>query len=1053
MIYKYILIITLLVNFLQGNANKEIKDISALVAPHLYELNNDSLENILENYLKDNQNIKYLILYDTLVNKKYLSYYKNKEKVIKNSFNPKQLNFNCEKVSIDIRYKNEKIGSLEICKENDNALNLTKEEKQWLEKNKVIKVHNEYDWAPFNFNERKTAKGYSIDYIKLLAQSLGLELEFVTGTWNESLQKAYNKKIDVMLNIAKTKQRQKYLSYVGIYARNITSILTKKNRDDISNIDSLLGKKVSVVEGFIYEKFLEENYPKIKIIKYKNTLDSIKAVIYDEVDATLGKTANLNYIMNENVIKGLKYTADVKANDPEMENLYIAVRNDEPTLHSLLKKAMQKVSIEEMDKLKLKWFNQKRRVQFTKEEYKWLDKKRVIRYSEVNWKPLAIIEKNSMTGIIGDYLNIVAEATGIEFEFVPSNSWPEVLEKFKNKEIDLVPGIGDTKEETSLGAVSKKYATFPMVIVSNESINYIDSLDDIKNKVLSIPKFYTSYNYIKEIYPNIKIIETENIFDALLNVSNKDADIFLGHLAPTIYYMTKIGKDNLKIVGNSGVNFKHHFLINPELTEFLSITNKVFDSLTQKERDKIYNGWIDVKVKQNLGFSLKKILSYLLPLLFIILLIILIIIYWNRKLKILVDKKTADIFSKKQELQSLVDSFDRNVIFVQTDLNGIITHPSKAFCEISKYSESELKGQGSNIVRHPDSDEKLFKELWQTIKAQKRWSGEIKNMAKDGTTYWLYSKIEPAYNKSLEFIGFKAISQDITNRKIVESLSKNLEKKVEERTFDLQKAKSEIELMHQNTKDSIEYASLIQSSLIPSNDLFKKHFSDSFQLWEPKDIVGGDIYLFEELNDNECILMLIDCTGHGVSGAFVTMLVKAIERQIIAFIKNNNEKVSPAKILSIFNKSMKHLLKQETADSISNVGFDGSIIYYNKKEKIIKFSGAELPLIFTYNKKVNIIKGNRHSVGYKKSQASYTFDEHEVEVQKGMTFYLASDGYWDQNGGKKGFPFGKRSFLKLLEKYSLYPLSKQKELLTNDLFLYQNKNERNDDITIIGFKI
>ena len=117
-----------------------------------------------------------------------------------------------------------------------------------------------------------------------------------------------------------------------------------------------------------------------------------------------------------------------------------------------------------------------------------------------------------------------------------------------------------------------------------------------------------------------------------------------------------------------------------------------------------------------------------------------------------------------------------------------------------------------------------------------------------------------------------------------------------------------IRQMNQHVKDSIEYASLIQSALIPSDESFEKYFKDYFSIWEPKDIVGGDIYLVEELrSDEECLIILADCTGHGVPGAFVTMLVKAIERQIAAIIKNNNFiEVSPNWILSYFNKTIKN---------------------------------------------------------------------------------------------------------------------------------------------------
>jgi PAS domain S-box-containing protein len=265
---------------------------------------------------------------------------------------------------------------------------------------------------------------------------------------------------------------------------------------------------------------------------------------------------------------------------------------------------------------------------------------------------------------------------------------------------------------------------------------------------------------------------------------------------------------------------------------------------------------------------------------------------------------------------------------------------------------------------------------------------------------------------------------------------------------------SKLNSLYKHTQDSIEYASLIQGALIPEPDIFGNYFNDFFSVWRPKDIVGGDIYLFEELRDkDECMLMVIDCTGHGVPGAFVTMLVKAIERQIVANIKNSEDIVSPSKILSIFNKSMKHLLKQDVADSVSNAGFDGAILYYNKKEKIIRFSGAELPLFYVNENGVNTIKGSRHSVGYKKCDAKYIYEEHTVDVKEGMKFYLATDGYFDQNGGKKGFPFGKKVFKSIILKHQDKDMKIQKEILLDNLKEYQGKEEVNDDITLIGLEI
>jgi|GEM_PF-694610 len=288
---------------------------------------------------------------------------------------------------------------------------------------------------------------------------------------------------------------------------------------------------------------------------------------------------------------------------------------------------------------------------------------------------------------------------------------------------------------------------------------------------------------------------------------------------------------------------------------------------------------------------------------------------------------------------------------------------------------------------------------------------------------------------------------------------KESEKKQDELFIQMGNAKEEIESSHKHTKDSIEYAALIQGALIPNNQLFINNFKDYFVIWEPKDTVGGDIYLFEELRDqDEYLLMFIDCTGHGVPGAFVTMLVKAVEREVISKIMHDkNIEVSPAWIMGYFNKTLKKLLKQENIDSLSNAGWDGGIIYYNRRTQILKFAGAETPLFYVdTDGTFNIIKGNRYSVGYKKCDSNYQYKETILEVKEGMKFYCTTDGYLDQNGGEKDFPFGKKRFGNIIKQKHNENMIKQQSIFLNEMMEYEDmipNNDRNDDMTVIAFEI
>lgn len=280
-----------------------------------------------------------------------------------------------------------------------------------------------------------------------------------------------------------------------------------------------------------------------------------------------------------------------------------------------------------------------------------------------------------------------------------------------------------------------------------------------------------------------------------------------------------------------------------------------------------------------------------------------------------------------------------------------------------------------------------------------------------------------------------------------EDLIENLDEKVREKTRILEELNQEI-------TDSIQYASLLQTAIIPSIEKLKNKFEDTFVIWQPKDIVGGDVYLFEELrNQDEYLLMVIDCTGHGVPGAFVTMLVKAIEREVIAKIMMDDSDVNPAVILQHFNHTIQKLLCQEDSESVANAGFDGGIVYINKKEKFLRFSGAQTPLFYIQDDELKMIKGDRSSIGYQKNKKSIEFKNHEVDLSKQTWIYLTTDGYPDQTGGEKGLMFGKKKFKKILTENYQLPFDQQKELLLSIMKNYQKDRERKDDMTIVGLKL
>jgi len=252
--------------------------------------------------------------------------------------------------------------------------------------------------------------------------------------------------------------------------------------------------------------------------------------------------------------------------------------------------------------------------------------------------------------------------------------------------------------------------------------------------------------------------------------------------------------------------------------------------------------------------------------------------------------------------------------------------------------------------------------------------------------------------------------------------------------------------------DSIRYAQLIQSSLLPNPENIKTFVPDSFFIWMPRDIVGGDFIFtdYSETGDNEygcLIISIIDCTGHGVPGAFMTMIAAFGLKKII----RDEGWHDPARILKRLSFIVKTTLQQDTDYALSDDGLDAAFCLIKPHEKSLTFAGAKLPLVLIYNDKVTVIKGDRKSIGYKKSDLNFNFTNHTINIRPGMSFYMFSDGFVDQLGEKEDRRFGTRRFRELLSENAHLPFETQRDRLLQAFEMHRGGNEIQDDVTVVGF--
>ncbi|HEY0029456.1 MAG TPA: SpoIIE family protein phosphatase [Bacteroidia bacterium] len=260
--------------------------------------------------------------------------------------------------------------------------------------------------------------------------------------------------------------------------------------------------------------------------------------------------------------------------------------------------------------------------------------------------------------------------------------------------------------------------------------------------------------------------------------------------------------------------------------------------------------------------------------------------------------------------------------------------------------------------------------------------------------------------------------------------------------------KDVIEEKNKSITDSIRYAQYIQESILPDDDMIYSVLRESFVLYCPKDIVSGDFYWIVAVEDYVYVAA-VDCTGHGVPGAFMSMLGhNALSNSIKHFSTPGTSEV-----LSFLQQEVRELFRNNFHSSNVRDGMDISLVRIDRKNMKLQFSGANNPVCYIRNNLFTECKGNKVGISAHNENSNVVFTQHEIELQKGDAVYLFSDGYADQFGGAKGKKFKYKQFQELILKNHLLPMNEQKDVLFNAMEAWKGNLEQIDDVLVIGFRI
>jgi len=297
-------------------------------------------------------------------------------------------------------------------------------------------------------------------------------------------------------------------------------------------------------------------------------------------------------------------------------------------------------------------------------------------------------------------------------------------------------------------------------------------------------------------------------------------------------------------------------------------------------------------------------------------------------------------------------------------------------------------------------------------------------------------------------IGLGYVIINIRERNLIKQ-QEFLEKELKARTKQVRKQKEEIEIINRDITDSINYAQRIQFSVLPSSSTLLEHCSDAFIFYRPRDIVSGDFYWFDFFPElNRLLIVCADSTGHGVPGAFMSL----IGTTLIKDIAMRPDVYTPADILYCLDENIQSVLNQNRDSEHANDGMDIIVCEINTKTYLTKISSAMRPVIVYQNGIPTIYKSNRSSIGGQQIENKF-FETNELKLSKGDTIYMFTDGYTDQFGGPIGKKFKMNRLQTIINDVYKRNMNEQHHAIKEHFDLWRGSVNQVDDVLMIGVRL
>ena len=486
-------------------------------------------------------------------------------------------------------------------------LDLTSTELYYLKQHPTLTVANLDSFPPFNFIDKGKPAGYTVEYMQLMGNVLGVKIEFISGKpWPHYLELLKNGKLDIFPHIAVTNERESYVDYTNFNHITYLTGFAVRQTSSITSMKELKGKTIAVTQKSFLHNYLKNNFPEIDLFLTQSTRQAIDAISQEKAFAVIDSLPTLNYHIRKDWRSNLKIVDINDLGIPAKTELPMGVAKGNFVLKTILEKANMAIPFEEASRLKQKWMFDinaqpyQLSIDLTPQETAYLKNKGVIKMCiDPIWMPFEKNDNGKHIGMTADYFNLFEAAIGIPIQMVPTNTWTESLELGKQRKCDIFSLVMPTPERYAYLDFTTPYFKTPLVIATAIHQEWIPNISAVTQKHIGIVKNY-SYGYIlRNRYPDMKLIDVDNINEGLNQVWKGKLYGFIGTLATVGYHIQQEYIGQLKISGKFTESWDLGIGTRNDEPLLKSIFEKVIQNISPEEHQQILNKWISVSINHD----------------------------------------------------------------------------------------------------------------------------------------------------------------------------------------------------------------------------------------------------------------------------------------------------------------------------------------------------------------------------------------------------------------------------------------------------------------------